>query len=68
MDFESRLGQGTLKNPEFAEKTKQIGQELQKLAKQREKERKSERKRERKRERMRGRERTQQTLKASQFQ
>ena len=43
MDFESRLGQGTLKNPEFAEKTKQIGQELQKLAKQREKERESER-------------------------
>ena len=44
MDFECRFGQGTLKNPEFAEKTKQIGQELQKLAEQRRtKQRESER-------------------------
>ena len=50
MDFESRLGQGTLKNPEFAEKTKQIEQELQKLAKERER-KKRERERERERER-----------------
>ena len=33
MDFEYRFGKRNLENPEFAERTKEIGQEIRKLGK-----------------------------------